>query len=87
MIPGWLVFDFSTSFGLVDLLSHSVVERPDGIVMDITPPPAAAPGDLYPFLRHEGKLSVYNELIRNSNVTRLRLLADGRIGYVKEFNG
>lgn len=48
-VHGWLYFDLGGRADFVRFAAHSVVERPDGLLIDITPTDAQVV--LYPFIR------------------------------------
>lgn len=78
-VTGWLVFDLELAGWLTgqephfDFLAHSVVEKPDGTLADITPvyDPAAR---TYPFIRHPGTNDEFHELVDTYNCSRIKLL-------------
>jgi hypothetical protein len=69
VVPGWLVFDYSEiSQGLVPFCrftAHSVIEGPDGTLVDITPSQAS---QRYPFLRHEGPAEEFEAIVQAGHI-------------------
>jgi hypothetical protein len=66
-VRGWLYFRFSWD-GCPQFLAHSVVERTDGSLMDITPSQASM---RYPFIRHQGTLEDFDRLVAEWSMVRL----------------
>lgn len=62
-VRGWLYFAFEDVLPYVTFTHHSVVEAPDGVLLDITPAPAGASGDRYPFLPDPNGHDVWKSLI------------------------
>jgi hypothetical protein len=64
VVRGWMVFDYNQiSEGLHPVCrftAHSVVETPDGRLIDLTPSRAS---QRYPFLRHPGSEDEFNTIV------------------------
>lgn len=71
-VRGWLFFDMiTTSEGLLKFVwfnSHSVVEEPNGKVIDITPSRAS---QRYPFIGHEGDEDDFTNLVDRRKIWRI----------------
>jgi hypothetical protein len=81
-VRGWLVFDFRpVIYRLVvprpklDFLAHSLIEKPDGELIDITPAWRET-ADTYPFIRHTGRNAEFEEIIAQYNLARLSVYFD-----------
>src|SRR5271163_4814617 len=60
-IRGWLYFDFGGYMPYVKFLSHSVIEMPEGVLVDITPQQRLQ--DDHPFIRDLKSEDEYGEFI------------------------
>lgn len=73
-VRGWLVFNYNKdTMGLVPVVrftAHSLVERKDGSLIDITPSRAS---QRYPFLRHDGTEDEFLRLVQENNIVNLDL--------------
>jgi hypothetical protein len=67
-IRGWLFFEFSLEM-CPQFVAHSVVEQPDGSLMDITP--ANVSSRIYPFIKHQGDPKEFDRLIEQSSLVAL----------------
>jgi hypothetical protein len=63
-VRGWLVLDFNKSsqgwWPFCQFTAHSVVEAPDGRLIDLTPSQAS---QRYPFLRHQGPEGQFEAIV------------------------
>jgi hypothetical protein len=75
-VRGWMVFDWhQTTAGwwpICHFAAHSVVERPDGSLFDLTPSKAE---QRYPFLRHDGPEGEFEAIVLAGRV-RLEYVID-----------
>jgi hypothetical protein len=67
-IRGWLFFAFGFEM-CPQFVAHSVVQRSDGLLMDITP--ANVSSRMYPFIKHQGDADEFDRLIEQWNVVAL----------------
>lgn len=73
IVRGWVLFDLVGLDGVFQFTAHSVVEQPDGTLIDITPTLASRP---YRFLSDDLGVERYEEMIRAKGVQHLRLEMD-----------
>ena len=66
VVHGWLMDEKGD--GSVELFAHSVVARPDGVLVDVTPSPLPP---VLPFIAHRGPASDYAEFITDNEIVSL----------------
>ena len=64
-VRGFLFFDYLYRLSTVQFAAHSVIRRPNGALIDITP---AKTSQRYPFIEHIGSLDLFAEAEKRGNI-------------------
>jgi len=66
-VRGWVYADYS-ELGRATFFSHSIIETPEGELIDITPNPSPWH---YPFIRHDGTEDDFADIVEGQSIVRL----------------
>jgi hypothetical protein len=68
IVRGWLFFEIMLPDMCPQFVAHSVAEKQDGTLVDVTPSGASRP---YPFIRHMGATVDFDRLVDEWSIVRL----------------